>query len=460
MKKTLIIISAVIACIIVAIGGLMFIYTQSDDYTADQLPQNTSINGIDCSDLTYEEALSTLSEKWNEKTLIVVGSLNDKLAEFTSFDCTYDITSQIQSMKKKHLLTAALNHYVNTPFSVKIPMTVKSCGDAFKEQVLSSDFLNNPNAKPSTDAYVDVSDPAFPIISETMGTAIDKDRFFQAVLDQIQSGELKMIFDEKKFTAKPKVTADDENLIKYQEFCKEYLGQKIEYDLGDESFTVSAEELSKMFSSKLNGNVDGDAVKEFVAQLAEKYNTVGIERNFQTLSGKQITVKGGTYGWKIDQEKEAEQLTKDLESHKDVKREPVYAKKGYGTYSRFIGDTYCDVDFSKQEVKFYRNGVLKFSCPVVTGNQARGDSTPTGTYLIMNKLRNVVLKGDDYESPVSYWMGITPNGIGFHDASWRSSFGGSIWKTNGSHGCVNMPTGRIPELYKMVEVGMPVVMHY
>ena len=296
MKKTLIIISAVIACIIVAIGGLMFIYTQSDDYTADQLPQNTSINGIDCSDLTYEEALSTLSEKWNEKTLIVVGSLNDKLAEFTSFDCTYDITSQIQSMKKKHLLTAALNHYVNTPFSVKIPMTVKSCGDAFKEQVLSSDFLNNPNAKPSTDAYVDVSDPAFPIISETMGTAIDKDRFFQAVLDQIQSGELKMIFDEKKFTAKPKVTADDENLIKYQEFCKEYLGQKIEYDLGDESFTVSAEELSKMFSSKLNGNVDGDAVKEFVAQLAEKYNTVGIERNFQTLSGKQITVKGGTYG--------------------------------------------------------------------------------------------------------------------------------------------------------------------
>ena len=79
---------------------------------------------------------------------------------------------------------------------------------------------------------------------------------------------------------------------------------------------------------------------------------------------------------------------------------------------------------------------------------------------IMNKLRNVILKGDDYESPVSYWMGITPTGIGFHDASWRSSFGGSIWRTNGSHGCVNMPTGRIPEFYRQAEVGMPVVMHY
>lgn len=27
---------------------------------------------------------------------------------------------------------------------------------------------------------------------------------------------------------------------------------------------------------------------------------------------------------------------------------------------------------------------------------------------------------------------------GFHNAPWRNQFGGSIWKANGSHGCVNM----------------------
>ncbi len=31
---------------------------------------------------------------------------------------------------------------------------------------------------------------------------------------------------------------------------------------------------------------------------------------------------------------------------------------------------------------------------------------------------------------------------------------------SGSHGCVNMPPSRIPEMFKIVEVGMPVVMHY
>ena len=166
MKKTLIIITAVIACIIVAIAGLILAYTRSSDYTADHLPQKTSINGIDCSNLTYDEAFSQLSDEWNKKTLTVVGSLNDKLAEFTHFDCTYDIAGQIRSIKEKHLLTAAMSHYLRTPFSVKIPMTIKTCGDSFKEQVMNSEFLNNPNAKASTDAYVDLSDPDFPIVPE------------------------------------------------------------------------------------------------------------------------------------------------------------------------------------------------------------------------------------------------------------------------------------------------------
>ena len=86
-------------------------------------------------------------------------------------------------------------------------------------------------------------------------------------------------------------------------------------------------------------------------------------------------------------------------------------------------------------------------------------------FKILNKLRNVVLRGNnadgsEYESPVSYWMGINWSGEGFHDATWRRSFGGNIWISNGSHGCINMPLSRIPEIYEKAEVGMPVVVHY
>jgi lipoprotein-anchoring transpeptidase ErfK/SrfK len=49
------------------------------------------------------------------------------------------------------------------------------------------------------------------------------------------------------------------------------------------------------------------------------------------------------------------------------------------------------------------------------------------------------------------------NAYGMHDASWRSSFGGGIYKYNGSHGCVNMPRWAARKLYNKVSVGTIVV---
>ena len=48
-------------------------------------------------------------------------------------------------------------------------------------------------------------------------------------------------------------------------------------------------------------------------------------------------------------------------------------------------------------------------------------------------------------------------GIGLHDSNWRSTFGGDIYKTNGSHGCINLPTDAAKLIYETVEIGYPVV---
>ena len=65
----------------------------------------------------------------------------------------------------------------------------------------------------------------------------------------------------------------------------------------------------------------------------------------------------------------------------------------------------------------------------------------------------------EYESFVSYWMPFN-GGIGMHDATWRGSFGGSIYMYSGSHGCINMPPAKAAELYGMLPIGTPVVIHY
>ena len=51
------------------------------------------------------------------------------------------------------------------------------------------------------------------------------------------------------------------------------------------------------------------------------------------------------------------------------------------------------------------------------------------------------------------------NGYGLHDATWRSSFGGDIYKYSGSHGCVNLPPSKAGELYDLISVGTIVIIH-
>lgn len=112
-----------------------------------------------------------------------------------------------------------------------------------------------------------------------------------------------------------------------------------------------------------------------------------------------------------------------------------------------------DIYISQQKLYYYEYGQVVLSSDVVTGIN---NGTPRGHYSVVSKARNATLKGADYESFVNYWIGFIGSSYGMHDASWRSSFGGQIYKTNGSHGCVNMPYYKVQALYNMVSIGTPV----
>ena len=71
---------------------------------------------------------------------------------------------------------------------------------------------------------------------------------------------------------------------------------------------------------------------------------------------------------------------------------------------------------------------------------------------------DTTLTGPGYSSFVNYWMGFY-GGCGIHDASWRSSFGGTIYKGNGSHGCVNTPLEKVKYIYEHTDYGTPVYVY-
>ena len=180
--------------------------------------------------------------------------------------------------------------------------------------------------------------------------------------------------------------------------------------------------------------------------------------------GGKVDVSGGNYGYVLNEKKQTKALIDALKSGEDRELKAVFKQKGWGSgKSNDIGNTYVEVSISRQHVWYVRNGKTVVSTPVVTGNVAEGNGTPTGTFSLMYKVSPSTLEGENndgskYKTKVTYWMPFFA-GCGFHDAPWRGAFGGGIYRGGGSHGRVNMPPAQAARLYENVRAGMPVIVH-
>lgn len=265
------------------------------------------------------------------------------------------------------------------------------------------------------------------------------------------------------------LTAQMERDIALWEKLKIYQDCGIVYQFGEESVPIDGSIVCDFLMLDENGDfvlddsgelcTDEEKVYAFVDRLCDEYDTVGKARQFKATRGDIVTVEGGTYGNLIDREAEKEYLLTAFLSHKKEVHVPVYTQMALQQGKDDIGDTYIEVDMSRQMLYYYEDGDLKIETPVVTGNTSLRRGTPSGTNFVYNKERNRILRGADYASPVKYWIPVK-GAIGIHDASWRSKYGGEIYKTNGSHGCINTPFNEISQLYDMVEIGTPCIMFY
>ena len=152
-------------------------------------------------------------------------------------------------------------------------------------------------------------------------------------------------------------------------------------------------------------------------------------------------------------------MTAELLDGVVVERAPVYSTEGASRTGQDYGNTYVEVDLTNQKVYLVEGGNVTLETDCVTGSVARGTTTPPGIWGITYKARDAVLRGPGYASPVSYWMPFN-KGIGLHDATWRGSFGGTIYRYSGSHGCVNLPKKAAQTIFSVAYKNMPVICHY
>ena len=122
--------------------------------------------------------------------------------------------------------------------------------------------------------------------------------------------------------------------------------------------------------------------------------------------------------------------------------------------------SYVEVSIGAQHLWFYKDYQLLYETDVVTGCIAKNTPTQTGIFPIAYKESPATLipSNETNGTPVKYWMPFY-DGQGLHDANWRSAFGGNIYQTSGSHGCVNMPYPAAEFIFNNADTGTPVVLY-
>ena len=197
--------------------------------------------------------------------------------------------------------------------------------------------------------------------------------------------------------------------------------------------------------------------------MSLKYDTIYTERSFTATDGRTITLPSNDYGYRIDRDAEFDQLIADINANTTTDREPIYSITGYARNGRDdLCGTYVEVNLSAQHLWFYKNGSLLVESDFVSGLPKDGRETTTGAFPIAYKQSPAVLEGGTgdgaWSEPVDYWMPFH-EGQGLHDAPWRSSFGGEIYKTNGSHGCINLPAWAAAAIYESMESKIPILLY-
>ena len=449
------------------VGGLVLIYLGVAAFFMSHFLVNTTINGKDFSGKTVADVEAYLKEQvaGYQLTLVEQNNVTDTISG-SEISLEYKKNNDVEkALEDQRQLLWITSFFSKSDTNVTVDVEYDEA--ALEEKIQTIKAVTGEQTEPVS-AHPEYDGNSFVVAAETLGTAVNQETLTSKIKEYITNFEPKLnLLDEGCYNM-PKYTSESPEVQKACDTMNQYLKASITYSM-DEDVVVDKELISEWLSYDDNMKVtfDEDAVKKWMREFGSKYDTKGKTRSITTPTGKTTEVSGGTYGWIVDEDTETKNLIDSIKKGEVVTREPAYKQKAASRGAQDWGDTYLEVDISAQHMWYIVDGSVALESDVVTGLPNGERDTPTGVYSVIEMMRNKVLRGSinpstgkpSYETPVSYWMRITWTGIGFHDATWQASFGGSWYQGHGSHGCINMPLEKAKSLYGMLKMGTPAIVH-
>lgn len=454
-KKLFIILGSVVGAVLVIYVGLS-IFFMSHFYF------NTTLNGKNVSGYSADKVF----DNWEDE----IGNYSLKIVESDGTESELKGSDIDMVLQWDDTISKMISKQNGFAWPAKLFNPDQNTSEAivtFDEDKLDSaldgfSFMDKSKQIDPVDATVSDYDKndGYTLVESVPGTAIDKPALKENIEKALYGlADTYQITEGNGYLA-PKIANDDEKLLAAIDTMNKYAGSEIDYEIGSEKETLDINTFADWLSINDNEKVeiDEEKVADYVAELGTKYNTYGKSKQLATSYGTTITMSNCHYGWKIDAETEAAAIVDDIKGGEKVTRDLNYQYTAASHTGNDYGNSYVEINLTAQHLYLYKNGSLVIDSDFVSGNPSKGNATHTGVFGVTYTERNATLKGQNYATPVSFWMPFNGN-EGMHDATWRSSFGGSIYKRNGSHGCVNLPYSVAQTIFENVSAGFPVFVY-
>ena len=450
------------------LGVILAVYFGFAIFFSSHFYFHTTINGVDYSLQSVSKVEDAMTQEVGVYKLSLKEADGDvDVIDGQQIDLSYKKGEELNTvLKNQNVFLWPRSLWEN--FDIQASVGVEYDETKLENLLNGLDCMKEENQVAPVSAVPEYDGQKFVVKAEELGSLIIVDVFKEKVAEYIGGFRDTLDMVEEDCYVKASYFSDSPEVIAACETMNAYLGASVTYTFGDATEVVDGSVISQWLTTDENMNVtyNEEGVSQYIASLAEKYDTYRKQRTFTSGSGNTVNVQGGNYGWLIDQAAEIEALKANISNKEVVTKEPVYKQTAASHGAADWGNTYVEVDLTNQYMYLFVNGSVVTSSPIVTGKPSEGSATPQGVYSIRYCKQNAVLRGPkkpdgtyEWESPVDFWMPFN-GAIGLHDATWQSAFGGNRYLTHGSHGCVNLPYNIAKTVFNNVSAGTPVVCHY
>ena len=443
-----------IACFVLLAGA----YGAGVIYFSNHFGWNTTLNGIDVSGFNEERTKAQLDQIFYNYSLTIEerGDETETIsAEEIDLDYSLKGTIREELQKQNQWLwfmswfeATDLNLEADVNYDLEQLRTVIHNLECMDRQKIT--YPSEPKIVKKSNGYIleDGVEGDLPMESALQRTII------QAIDNLYPTVNL----EEKDCYVKLKYHEDDPQVQTALNSMNTINDLKITYDFGDDQMELKGSQISSWATINRSYEVelDTNAMHSFLDSLNEEYTVSSHEVDFDTHYGSTVTIDSYIIKAVIDQENEVEKLQEIIEDACETGK-TEFTRSAENMFS--VGDTYIEINLTAQRMFCYKDGKVILETDIVSGRPSTGCATPPGIYNIFRKASPAILVGATYRTPVSYWMPFN-GGIGLHDATWQSAFGGMRYLTNGSHGCINLRLDVAKFLYENYEVGDLVILYH